>query len=264
MALVYMATNLANGHQYVGYTSHSFQSRKRQHIYTSRADKPNMAIARAIKKYGEDSFKFEIVQDGLSIDEAWHLEKSLIEKLKPYYNVSIGGKSGASGIQWAAKSRALLSSKLRGKKFSAEARARMKIAQNSWDRSRLYRPVICLNDGIYYPSLRHAAAAYSVRKGDVVAVCNGRQLSTKGKSFAYYHDGFSEKYRLELLGAIRHRKKPAKKGKPVVCLDDGIVYQSVLEAAKALERTGEALTYAIRHNRPCHGKRFAYYADKAA
>lgn len=61
-----------------------------------------MVIARAIKKYGVDNFKFEVLLSDLTQEEADKKEIQLIKEkdcLVPNgYNVATGGKNGATGI----------------------------------------------------------------------------------------------------------------------------------------------------------------------
>ena len=60
--VVYVATNIANGYRYVGFTSVGLERRKKQHL--RRAKSGEMACPKfhnAIRKYGKNSFTWSIV-----------------------------------------------------------------------------------------------------------------------------------------------------------------------------------------------------------
>ena len=89
---IYQITNLINGKIYIGQTN-NVQKRWANHRCSSD---PNMVIARALRKYGVDNFKFEVLLRGLTPDEANQKEIEFIKEknsLVPYgYNVATGGK----------------------------------------------------------------------------------------------------------------------------------------------------------------------------
>ena len=89
---IYQITNLINGKIYIGQTN-NIQKRWANHRCSND---PNMVIARALRKYGVDNFKFEILLRGLTPDEANQKEIEFIKEknsLVPYgYNVATGGK----------------------------------------------------------------------------------------------------------------------------------------------------------------------------
>lgn len=89
---IYQITNLINGKIYIGQTN-NIQKRWANHRCNND---PDMVIARALRKYGIDNFKFEVLLRGLTPDEANQKEIELIKEknsLVPYgYNVATGGK----------------------------------------------------------------------------------------------------------------------------------------------------------------------------
>lgn len=89
---IYQITNLINGKIYIGQTN-NIQKRWANHKCNND---PDMVIARALRKYGIDNFKFEVLLRGLTPDEANQKEIELIKEknsLVPYgYNVATGGK----------------------------------------------------------------------------------------------------------------------------------------------------------------------------
>lgn len=97
---VYLLTNLVNGRYYVGRTVnpdlHDYLSVKR---WAARHDKvPSMPLIRAMRKYGVENFKAEVLTTTDSIKQLDELERLWIAVLDAQhfgYNVAAGG-SGAS------------------------------------------------------------------------------------------------------------------------------------------------------------------------
>lgn len=95
---LYQITNLINNKIYIGQTN-NITKRWSNH---KCCNSPNMVIAKAIKKYGADNFKFEILYRNIPIEQIDELERKVIKEknsLVPYgYNVQIGGSNGRNGI----------------------------------------------------------------------------------------------------------------------------------------------------------------------
>lgn len=103
MYLIYCYTNKENGEKYIGITSRSIEEREASHIYESRNKTNkcyNAPFKRAIRKYGIDGFKREVIDTTDSLEKACDLEKFYIKKYKTYYkyknsngyNATIGGE----------------------------------------------------------------------------------------------------------------------------------------------------------------------------
>lgn len=95
--IVYLIHNIVNGKYYVGWTSLSF--RQRWKIHCDSAKKETWHFSRAIKKYGADSFFYEILSVVESEQQAKQLEQLWILTLRSYdpqvgYNMTYGGESG--------------------------------------------------------------------------------------------------------------------------------------------------------------------------
>ena len=88
---VYQITNIVNNKIYIGITNNI---KKRWDNHKCSND-PDMVIARAIRKYGQDNFRFEALFRNLSIEEAKEKEIQLIKekdcRVPNGYNVSKGG-----------------------------------------------------------------------------------------------------------------------------------------------------------------------------
>lgn len=84
---IYLTTNLVNGKQYIGY----HKGLKTDNYFGS-----GTTILKAIKKYGKQSFKKEILHECETLEEAWELERYYIKKYNAvendnFYNNQEGG-----------------------------------------------------------------------------------------------------------------------------------------------------------------------------
>ena len=96
MGYIYLITNKINDKKYVGQTSRSYQHRWYEHIYKSYNDKNLRAVNQAIKKYGENNFTFEILEECAN-EELNEKEKFYIILYQSYitekgYNLTFGGE----------------------------------------------------------------------------------------------------------------------------------------------------------------------------
>ena len=96
-AVIYRVTNKINGKVYVG-QSINYKRRKYSHIYNSKRDNPQFSLLdSAIRKYGENSFEWDILWEG-SYSNIDGKEKYYIKKLNSQipngYNVESGGRRG--------------------------------------------------------------------------------------------------------------------------------------------------------------------------
>lgn len=100
MLVIYKA-EFPNGKVYIG-KSKNFEKRKYHHIWNSTREKNNHIImSKAIRKYGVDNIKWEIICECCDIDD---MNKKEIEYIKLYnstshefgYNMVCGDKEGFS------------------------------------------------------------------------------------------------------------------------------------------------------------------------
>lgn len=101
MGIIYKATNLINNKVYIGQTVQNLEERRRCHNYES-IHYPKTSFNRAIKKYGKDSFVWEVIDLADSPEELNEKEIYWISYYKSTnkewgYNTTIGGK-GCSGM----------------------------------------------------------------------------------------------------------------------------------------------------------------------
>jgi len=93
MAYIYKITNLKNNKIYIGFTINEIQVRLRNHIRASRQNKKRHTyLHSAIRKYGEDFFIVEEIEQGDDKKLLKEREKYWIEYFKPDYNLTKGGE----------------------------------------------------------------------------------------------------------------------------------------------------------------------------
>lgn len=89
---VYKATNLVNNKIYIGKTR-NLGYRKIEHLYKAFKTKHNNYFHNAIKKYGKENFKWEILLELYDEEDAYNKEKEIIalQNKELLYNVEEGG-----------------------------------------------------------------------------------------------------------------------------------------------------------------------------
>lgn len=216
MYSVYIHT-FPNGKRYIGVTSWKPELR----WGSNGCNYKNPYMVNAIKKYGWDSVKHEIVAENLTVDEASELERKLIKDYssanREYgYNISLGGVDN-------------------------------KICSNETkEKLRQYNLGKVMSEN----SKKKISASQKGRKHDEKTRHN-MSIAQK-KSFANGNNAFHsresrEKARLKLKGRIpiaAIQKATEAKWHSVINLETGIKYKSIKEAA---EKNGINRSTIIRH-----------------
>ena len=98
---IYKITNKLNGKVYIGQTIKSLEERFQKHCWgTSENDRYhlNMAIKRAIKKYGKENFTINLIEEVETdkLDEREVYWISFYDSYNKGYNCTLGGQNGAT------------------------------------------------------------------------------------------------------------------------------------------------------------------------
>jgi hypothetical protein len=141
-----------------------------------------------------------------------------------------------------------------------------KIANIKRQRASKNQAVICLVDGTIYENARAAAVGYGVTAGRVRQLCHEGGTTLSGVGFALVSKGPVQKHGLtqeqRVAGKAARdsalKKCQLKTSKPVICLDDNMVYESISDAARAIGRCVESVSASIRRNGKTGGKRFRF------
>lgn len=121
-----MATNRINGKEYIGQTINNLEKRKAQHVDAALAERSNMYFHKAIRKYGQDNFDWEILHDGIiNIDDLNRLEIYYIELYNTFngqgYNLNVGGSNTITSKETRRK----MSKVQKGRKVSDATKKKM-------------------------------------------------------------------------------------------------------------------------------------------
>lgn len=253
-SIVYMATNIVNKKRYIGVTRRSIAYRSCLHIWAAFHPKKGTGCPifyAAIRKYGADAFQFEAMETFDTYDQALAAERRYIAALKPEYNVAAGG-GGPQGVKWTSARRIhmaaalrsawtderkrMASQKFKGRKISDETRAKIRAAQRP---EAYYKPVVCLDDGLWFPSVGHASKHYSVARTRIAASTTGREIAASGLHFAYAANPWTsaqcgaELQKRQDRRAANHVRLGQRRSRAVICLTDGVTHKSGRAAGAA-------------------------------
>ncbi len=207
--IVYCITNKVNGKQYVGQTIESIKRRWNSHC------KKGCFLYNAIKKYGKDNFKIDILEKCSSAQELHKREIYWIKKLNTCvcdngngYNLSTGGECGLKGYIHTKE-------------------------DNRKNSENHCIPIICYYNAIIYPSIKEAAEKLGLNASNIIEVLKGKRKHTGGYHFEY----LKEDTDIEVIKNgpyfgkfVKHGNKRAS----ILCTTNGIIYPSGHEAARKL------------------------------
>ena len=217
---VYKHTCLKNGKVYIGITSQKPETRWGCDGYGYHH---NIHFTNAIKKYGWDNFKHEILFTGLCAEDAERIEIDLISSLKSNnrefgYNISSGGDPG-NGTHCSAERKAKIRAGRLGYKCSEETKRKISAAS----KKRSPETIKKIADS------RRGKPSWN--KG------------ITGEASHSYGVVFSEERRRHISEATTGKPKTGQ-NKEVLDTQTGIVYRTARDAAEAVGLTASA----VRHH----------------
>ena len=120
-----MFTNIINNKKYVG-QAEDVNARYKQHIKDSKYR--DYVFYRALRKYGIENFKFEVLEENIDIDivndrEVYWINK-MNSKLPNGYNMTDGGE-GTHGYKHTDEAKEIMRNKKKGKKLTEEHKAKI-------------------------------------------------------------------------------------------------------------------------------------------
>ena len=139
--MIYKITNKQNGEIYIGKTQKTLSERFQRHFYQHKSGQTH--LYRAMRKYSFDSFEIEYLCEGDDAEEI-----AMIEKHKPYYNMTVGGDGGdtsaSENFKMAMKNRDNsycadnFGDRMKGKKHSQNAKEKQSKARTQhWEKLSL-------------------------------------------------------------------------------------------------------------------------------
>ncbi len=201
--LVYKHTNLINNKVYIGITQQNTEKRWQK----GRGYKRQPHFRDAIKKYGWDNFKHEILFDNLSKEQAIEKEIELIAKYKSNnrkygYNISKGGETYKENFKRRI-----------GKEVANAKSVRVIDAKTN--------EII----GIY-ESQNLCAIALGINRKGITKNCRGLSKTYKGYIFEYADFDFIKPIRNKTGKHNNHHKTKVK------CIEDNLIFSSIKEAGE--------------------------------
>lgn len=234
-AIIYCITNLVNNKRYVGVTRFKLQTRFTQHVY--KAKKPKTWLHKAINKYGADKFKIE--QIASCVGDWSEVEQLVIKSLNPEYNMTNGGEITV-GKRVPPEIVEIIKNKNTGKKRTPEqckAMSELK-TQQMQDPELKAKCVAALR-------LAHARRhEFEDKRVDSI-----RRAAAEGKMARPMTEERKARQLENITTPAARAKMAASKRKKVLCIDTGVVYNSLVEAGVKTGIPFSSISYV------CLGKR---------
>jgi hypothetical protein len=206
--LIYRVTNTVNDKVYIGKWSHpTVDHRWRLHKSAAKKGSPYY-FHRALRKYGFDAFKVEVIDRAGTGEELADMEKkyiSLYQSNNPVlgYNMTIGGegtsgfkmpeewkkwKSGHSKRFWSDPDYCALQTRSHQEWWTPQRRADQSKLQATKTglASPRSRKVRCINTGETFDSVNLAVASFGLKKGSNLsfAIRQGKKFREKDWEYA--------------------------------------------------------------------------------
>jgi len=239
--IIYKATNLVNGKNYVGQTTRTLEKRKREHLTDYKNDKKTKSkyFYRSLNKYGEDSFVWESIDTAKTQDELNIKEKFWIKELNSIspngYNLTNGGEFG---------------------KIYGEAEIRRVKNSKETNIERFGRKVININTKEIYRTATDASLVAGVSREAIAYCCKGVFKKAGEYTYAYLEDYEENKeYYNNYIWENYHSEK-------VINLSNGKIYKSMIEAEQDLGIAYQMISNCCRKAQKSAGGYFWAYYDK--
>ena len=215
--VIYKVTNLVNGKIYIGQTTEKNPIRRWwKHCYDNKT-----MFDKAIKKYGQNNFKFEVIDLANSQDELNDKERywiSFYDCMAPNgYNLTSGGRSYCVVSEETRKKmsecRKGEKAPWYGKKLTEEAKQKMSEAHKgkpgywtgkkrdaetlrkisearkgkySGANSKQSKKIICVETGVIYDSIGECSRITNINRTGIVRALRGYAKSAGGYHWEYY------------------------------------------------------------------------------
>lgn len=231
--IIYKYTS-PSGKSYVGQTKDE-ERRKRQHqkYHNNRCN----AFANAIRKYGFDSFKYEVLERNLTIEQANELEAYYIKEhnaLSPNgYNLESGGKNKTLHEETKRKISIARKGKSVGKGRTLTKETKQKMREAKGSRAKI--------NGKVFLSFNEASVYHGMSKGYFKKVIQQQKKDAK----------FFEQWKIELLNESGEWEPIESKERSVIKRRNGRDRQVIING-KEFENLKEASCY--------YGKNIAYFS----
>lgn len=244
---VYSITSPSNK-RYIGITKRNPENRFREHIRHSINGIYQRKIYKAIRHYGKENMKMEILEEITSSDEhvlmqmLFELENKYIIEFDTFvngYNGTLGGEGTAGlsgemnpfyGKKHGIDTLERLSELAKQRKHSDETKR--KISESSKGRKHtkesiklmkeqkikeVGRSVICLDTKETFQTLTDCSNHFNIARSDIRKVCEGKRITAHGMKFRYLENGKT----------VEVNEPENKRVKRIKCEQTGKSYKSI-------------------------------------
>lgn len=199
---IYKITNKINGKVYIGQTIKSIEERWKQHCSKNSLCK---ALQSALIKYGMDNFSIECVEECYSIDQLNIREIFWINFYNSFYegyNLTSGGnnflRSDITKQKMRKPKTKLHKLNISKGRTGIKTKGLSQSTREKMSKNRIgpknpqfgkqgpgAKPILCVNNGVIYNSIRHAAKELNLIYQSVSEVAHKRQSHTKNYIFEF-------------------------------------------------------------------------------
>ena len=193
--IIYKVTNTVNGKVYIGQTIHELHKRQIKHFSKANEEKPSMYFHKALKKYGKDSFTWDIIEQCSSKRELDDMEFHYIKQYDSFkngYNMTLGGE-GTIGRVCKESTKLKISKTKTGVKFDAAMCAKWSIAHKGRKKADAHVKAVATSVSRYWE--------ITYPNGDIITIrnleefCRNNGLTSSGMAHVAYgrrshHKGF--------------------------------------------------------------------------
>lgn len=230
--IIYKATNLINNKIYIGQTVNTLSIRRSQHERSHEYGRKT-AFSNAIKKYGKENFKWEIIYEADSIEKLNEKETFYIEYYKSLVTENGYNLKGGGGNDFLTK-------EVKEKIGNAQIGKKNHMYGKTGVLNHSSKRVKNITSNMVFGSASEAARYDSTNFSHVCAVCRGERGSTKGNVYRYLDENDN---------IIEHENPAYIKAKKVKNIDTGEVFGNVTIAEFHYQgyKSGNL-------SKACHGK----------
>ena len=175
--IIYKATNIINNKVYIGQTIHPLSVRKSQHE-RSHEYGYKTAFSNAIRKYGKENFKWEVIYETDSIKDLNEKESYYIEYYKSLVTENGYNLKGGGGNDF-------LTQEVKNKIGEAQLGEKNHMFGKTGELNPTSKKVINITTNMIFGSASEAARYDKANFSHVCAVCRGLRGSTKGNVYRY-------------------------------------------------------------------------------
>ena len=242
MYIVYKITNLKNEKIYIGQTK-NFKRRMSQHFY--EVSSKNSLLKEAIKEFGKENFKIEILEETYFKFQAYYKEEFFINFYQSFnpekgYNIKFGGnnyKQPDSIKKKISESQIGEKNHMFGKKGSL---------------NKTSKRIIELKTNKIYESINLAAQELNLNFSHIAAVCRGSRNSTGGFIFRFIDENNQ---------IIENERSIINRARRIKCNETNKIYNSFKEIQEDLNKnidSGNIIKNIKGKNKTSYGYTWSY------